>query len=308
MAVRELVFVVNPASGDGHGAELARLLAARSPAHQVCVLGGDLARFASAALLSGAALIACGGDGTVAATLEAAYQAHARRPDLPAPAVGILPLGTGNDLARACGWPTRTPRGAQALDQALARLRAAGAGRLDRWVVSGPGWTRAWYGYWSVGIDALIVARFHRARLRHPGLIRGRLANRLVYAGLGACAGADPLGRRVALAAAGLAAIPSWASAVVVASISSYAGGVCLAGGQRPDDGRAEVVALAHGVALGLVTAGLRRPSFLGAIAGATLRLARRARMQCDGEPLHAPAGRYRLERVGEVRVLRAGV
>jgi len=300
--------VVNPASGDGRGAELARLLAAGRPAHQVCLLGGDLAPFASAALASGAALIACGGDGTVNATLEAAYQAHRRHPELPAPAVGILPLGTGNDLARACGWSTRTPRGEQEVEQVLARLGAAGAGRLDRWVVSGPGWTRAWYGYWSVGIDALIVSRFHRARSRHPGLIRGRLANRLVYAGLGAFACADPLGRRVGVAAAGLAAIPSWASALVIASIGSYAGGVRLAEGQRDDDGRAEVVALAHGVALGLVTAGLRRPSCLGALSGGTLRLARAARMQCDGEPLHAPAGRYRLERVGEVRVLRAGV
>jgi diacylglycerol kinase (ATP) len=308
MAVHELVFVVNPASGDGHGAALARLLAARGPAHRVCVLGGDLATFASAALANGSAMIACGGDGTVAATFEAAYQAHQRHPQLPAPAVGILPLGTGNDLARACGWPTRTPHSAQAVDQALERLRRAGAGRLDRWVVSGPGWTRAWYGYWSVGIDALIVARFQRARSRHPLLIRGRLANRLVYAGLGACAPADPLSRRVAVAAAGLAAIPSWASAVVVASIGSYAGGVRLADGQRHDDGRAEVVALAHGVALGLVTAGLRRPSCLGSLSGGTLRLARAARMQCDGEPLAAPAGRYRLERVGEVRVLSAGV
>jgi diacylglycerol kinase family enzyme len=308
MAVHELVFVVNPASGDGRGAALARQLAARQPAHRVCVLGGDLASFASAALASGSAMIACGGDGTVAATLDAAYQAQARRPDLPISAVGILPLGTGNDLARACGWSTRTPCTGPAVDQALARLRAASACRLDRWVVSGPGWTRAWYGYWSVGIDALIVSRFHRARSRHPGLIRGRLANRLVYAGLGACACSDPLSRRVGLVGHGLAPIPPWASAVVVASIGSYAGGVRLAGGQRHDDGRAEVVALAHGVALGLVTAGLRRPSCLGSIDGGTLRLARAARMQCDGEPLAAPAGRYRLEHVGEVRVLSAGV
>ncbi len=306
--VRELVFVVNPVSGDGHGAALARLLAEARPAPRVSLLGGDLAAVADQACASGAALVACGGDGTVAATLDAAHQAHCRHPLLQPPAVGILPLGTGNDLARACGWPTRSPRNAADLMQALHALRDAPAGRLDRWVVAGPSWTRAWYGYWSVGIDALIVARFHRARQRHPALIRGLIANRLVYSCLGACAQSTPLSSQVALAAPGLAAIPSWASALVVASISSYAGGVRLSAGGRDDDGRAEVVALAHGVALGLVTAGLRRPSCLGSFSGGTLRLARAGRMQCDGEPLAAPAGRYRCEHAGEVRVLRPGV
>jgi lipid kinase YegS len=73
---------------------------------EVCVTweGGDATRFARQAAQAGAALvIAGGGDGTVNEVV--AGLAGSAGESKPAASLGILPLGTANDLARACGLP-----------------------------------------------------------------------------------------------------------------------------------------------------------------------------------------------------------
>jgi diacylglycerol kinase (ATP) len=304
--VHELVFIINPSSGAGRGTALMQGLASLPVPGQVEMIGDDLPRIAQQACMRGAALIACGGDGTASAVLEAAYQAHLACPGHPAPPVGVLPLGTGNDLARVLGW---RPRGqpTPSLHVSVERLQASTIVRLDRWMLLGPGRPRPWYNYWSMGIDARIVARFHDLRRRFPRVVRGSLVNRMLYAALGLIARPDALNGSVALPGNGKN-LPGWVNTLVMSSIPSYAGGARLCLNQRSDDGRAEVVALGHGLLLGMATAGLRRPSTLARTSAFTLQVSRSTAMQCDGEPFQAPAGVYRLEHAGEVRVLRAGV
>ena len=99
------------------------------------------------------------------------------------PAVGLLPLGTGNDLARVLGWGKSIR-----LDDLEARLRSLDQARValvDRWRVDGQlpegRSSMMMSNYLSIGIDtkaALLWARMKRAL---PWAFRLRLLNKLWY-------------------------------------------------------------------------------------------------------------------------------
>jgi diacylglycerol kinase (ATP) len=97
--------LINPTSGKGrvtnHAAEVLRGLSARGD--HVVAIQGDSAEHArellGAAVADGLdALVAVGGDGTVHLALQAVVGTDT--------ALGIVPLGTGNDAATALGVPT----------------------------------------------------------------------------------------------------------------------------------------------------------------------------------------------------------
>lgn len=134
MPVRSLAVLANPLARRGTGlaiaAEVERLV--RSHGIEVTVLvGADLAdahRLADQAVANEEidALVAVGGDGTMRLALEAAAGS-------PTP-VGIVPAGTGNDLARTVGIPLNDLPGAVAIIAAgrseaidLGRVRLSGA-------------------------------------------------------------------------------------------------------------------------------------------------------------------------------------
>ncbi len=90
----------------------AAVYALRDEGHEIeiCVTweGGDAARFARQAVQSGIEIIiAGGGDGTinqvVSGILDGSNSESSQQH--PAPMLGVLPLGTANDLARSCGIP-----------------------------------------------------------------------------------------------------------------------------------------------------------------------------------------------------------
>jgi diacylglycerol kinase (ATP) len=156
--------------------------------------------------------------------------------------------------------------------------------------------------YCSVGGDAAVALQFHQARLRHPQVLRGSWVNKGMYALLGAGQRAIPLRQMLRFSDGFI--MPTWAHAVVFANIDSYAGGVVLAAGGQPDDGLLEVVALGHGLSLGLVTARLRRPRLLQRVAQPRFSLGVATPMQIDGEPFIAPPGLYQMQQAGRLAVL----
>lgn len=120
-------------------------------------------------------VLACGGDGTVGWVLSILDQIGASPP----PAVGVLPLGTGNDLARALGWGggyTDEPIG-----KILTNIGESETVLLDRWQLvvernpeaqgdddNGKGKENlplnVVNNYFSLGVDAHIALEFHEAR------------------------------------------------------------------------------------------------------------------------------------------------
>lgn len=117
-------------------------------------------------------LIAVGGDGTVSAVLKALLDSgQADRIK-----VGLIPLGTGNDLARVLGL--YEPYVNKGLLFLVRRLVEAQDRPFDLWKVNGK-WVMA--NYFSSGIDARIAAGFNQDRSQ--GKIPGNsvLANKMHY-------------------------------------------------------------------------------------------------------------------------------
>lgn len=289
-------FVVNPRSGGGQGAALAAALRRCCGEKSVFILGDLPLRQVVArhqALTS--AWIACGGDGTVSALAEAVRLEGISQP------IGVIPLGTGNDLARSLGWAASAWNDST-LPGLVERLRSASVRPLDCWQVRGPQLNQTCLNYCSVGGDAAVALQFHHVRQRHPQVLRGALINKGMYALLGAQQRAMSVRQHVRFA--DRLVVPAWAHAVVFANIASYAGGVVLAADGQRDDGLLEAVALGHGLTLGLVAAHLRRPRLLQRVAAVRFCVGVSLPMQIDGEPFMAEPGVYHIQHAGRISVL----
>lgn len=154
-------FLVNPVAGRGAGAarlDLLRRLAAEHGAElQVSESGEDLGARARGAASDGVErLVVVGGDGT----MHQAVQGLAGSPC----ALGLVPLGSGNDFATALGAPDDLTA---AVETALTRpVRTMDLGR-----VSGPAGRRWFDMYCGVGFDSEVTRRANRVRLlRGPAI------------------------------------------------------------------------------------------------------------------------------------------
>lgn len=221
---RRVSLLVNPHAGRGRSAALADAATARLRAAglEVAVLAGTDAAastgLAREAVTAGTdALVAVGGDGMV----HLALQVLVGTPT----ALGVIPAGTGNDVARALGVPRDDPAAATAV---------VAAGRTRRTDLARAGGT--WYAsVLAAGFDSLVNDRTNR--MRWP---RGRA--RYSLAVLAELAHLGPLpfvvevdGERTALDA----------TLVAVGNTSSYGGGMRICPAARADDGLLDVTVIA---------------------------------------------------------------
>ncbi|XP_037935809.1 eye-specific diacylglycerol kinase-like isoform X1 [Teleopsis dalmanni] len=194
-----VIVFINPKSGGNQGVKLLGKFQQLLNPRQVFDLtqGGPkmgLDMFRKAPNLR---ILACGGDGTVGWVLSVLDMLTP--PIAPAPAVGVLPLGTGNDLARALGW------GGGYTDEPVGKiLREIGMSQtvlMDRWRLRVTPNTdvdsdhvsrskdnvplNVMNNYFSFGVDAHIALEFHEAREAHPERFNSRLRNKMYYGQMG---------------------------------------------------------------------------------------------------------------------------
>ncbi|KAK4030324.1 hypothetical protein OUZ56_023329 [Daphnia magna] len=207
---RPIIVFLNPKSGGNQGAKLMQKFQWLLNPRQVFDLtqGGPRAGLEMFRKVPNLRVLACGGDGTAGWVLSILDQIDIS----PAPPVGVLPLGTGNDLARALGWGggyTDEP-----ISKILTSMGEAEPVMLDRWelqVEKNPDAPPSGddsgnqhpsrdtlplsvvNNYFSFGVDAQIALDFHEAREAHPQKFNSRLRNKMFY---GQAGGKDLLQRK----------------------------------------------------------------------------------------------------------------
>jgi diacylglycerol kinase (ATP) len=246
-------------------------------------------------------IIIAGGDGTVSWVVEEVTAAMAGR-ERQAPSFGILPYGTGNDLARALGSLDHDSSAATPLEalSLLRRLEQAPLRSVDRWqlrvssVHTAPRIVR-WSNYLSIGFDAGVALAFDAARRSAPSrlLFSTRLGNKAAYGLLGAwdfaMGSCRELAERVSLQCDGRdVPLPDGTCGLLLLNISSFMGGVTPWAADTascPGDGLLEVVAHRGALHLASMQLGLEFGLPLGRAARVVVTTTAPFPAQADGEP-----------------------
>lgn len=231
--MRRIGLLTNPDAGRGRGARAREVVVPRLRRAGLDVLDlvgsdvDDARRLAERACASGLdALVACGGDGTMHLALQAAVRTGTT--------LGVIPAGTGNDLARELGLPSVS---AAAADRVIAGgTRTIDLARVgDRYVAT----------VVACGFDALVAERAE-------ALTWPRGSARYVIATIAELSRLKP--RRYLLDLDGRHFAVDGVLAAV-GNTSSFGGGMRITEGARPDDGLLDVVVVGRLHRRGLIRA-----------------------------------------------------
>eukprot|EP00794_Sanderia_malayensis_P003620 gene3620-4131_t len=320
-----LVVFVNPKSGGRQGARLLNKFRYLLNPRQVFNLaeGGPLVGLKFFAQVSNFRVLCCGGDGTVGWVLSTFDRLSNFQTK---PGVAILPLGTGNDLARCLNWGGGYEGGS--LCKILQRVQQSEVVMLDRWNIDitefessegcDPVPLNILNNYFSIGVDASIALKFHLQREKNPEKFNSRLKNKLRYFEAGTSelsASCKRLQEDIEVVCDGqkldLSSGPNL-EGIAIVNIPSVYGGANLWGevdkkrrrsrdgvskdvnsmSQDIGDRSIEVIGLESVLYVGQIIAGVRQHGLrLAQCSELSIRTRRPLPMQVDGEPwLQAPA------------------
>ncbi|KAM6958437.1 diacylglycerol kinase zeta isoform 3-T3 [Tautogolabrus adspersus] len=193
--MKPLLVFVNPKSGGNQGTKILQSFMWYLNPRQVFDLnqGGPTEGLELYRKVHNLKILACGGDGTVGWILSCLDELGLN----PQPPVAVLPLGTGNDLARTLNWGggyTDEP-----LSKILSHVEDGTVVQLDRWNLqvepnqntgAEPDEQQTdklpldvFNNYFSLGFDAHVTLEFHESREANPEKFNSRFRNKMFYAG-----------------------------------------------------------------------------------------------------------------------------
>jgi diacylglycerol kinase (ATP) len=241
------------------------------------------------------------------------------------PVLGIVPLGTGNDLARVLGWGPGYD--SEDITEVLNDLQNAKIVHLDRWRVNvdhsrfmglrRPSKRIVMNNYFGIGCDACVTLNFHNRRESMPFLFTSRVINKAVFFGYGSkevlSRSCKDLQNRLEVELDGVHLKLPELEGVVVLNINSWGAGVPVWGnggenGFKPcrfDDGLVEVFAIYSSLHIARLQVSLAKPHRLGQ--AQTVRITLKsgwAPVHVDGEPWEQSPGTITISYFNQMAVL----